>query len=327
MPGLTRCGRCGGALHSGAVQVDVNPPRATARRKRLRKQFSALPKLREQAEILSGRVGMTLIPEWTMPHAPESSILWRLIVPGWAQSYVGHRVRGRLFFWSYLACLIGGLLFVGTPWGTLLLGMAIACHAVSVLEIVLVETDSRFERLSKAAMTLAVLLGGLYVPLWLASLRVANPMVIRQTTAPFHAGDVLLTNTLSSPQPGNVVVYDMPRRQVADAIRGRNAYVVLEGWHIDRILGGPGQTLAFDGRTFTLDGLPAPQLPLNPRRYSTPFSVTARLDEWIILPSTDRYANEPLLNEIGRVRQNQILSRVVLQLQPLSQFGRIRSVP
>lgn len=327
MPGLTRCGRCGGALHSGAVQVDVNPPRATARRKRLRKQFSALPKLREQAEILSGRVGMTLIPEWTMPHAPESSILWRLIVPGWAQSYLGHRIRGRIIFGSYLACFLSGLLMIGTGWGTLLLGLAVAGHAVSILDIVLLETDSRWERLGKGAVTVAVLLGGLYVPLWWASLYVASPLVIPRAAYPFEQGDVLLTNNLFRPQAGDAVVYNIPYRQFGGQVAGRNANVVLQGWRIDRILAGPGQTLAFDGKSFTLDGLPAPHLPLNPRRYRSPFALTARDGEWILLPTTDQYATEEMLAEIGRVPVRNVLGRVVLQLHPLTQFGRIRSLP
>lgn len=327
MPGLTRCGRCGGALHSGAVQVDVNPPRASARRKRLRKQFSAIPKLREQAETLSAQVGKTLIPEWVMPDVPESSILWRLIVPGWGQSYLGHRLRGRIIFWSYLACFLSGLLMIGTGWGTLLLGLAVAGHAVSVLDVVLRESDSRFERLGKGAMTIAALLGGIYVPLWWASLFVASPLVIPRAAYPFERGDVLLTNNLFRSQVGDAVVYNIPYIRFGGQVDGRNANVVLEGWRIDRILAGPGQTLAFDGKSFTLDGVPAPHLPLNPRRYRTPFGLTARSGEWIILPTTDQYATEVMLAEIGRVPTRNVLGTVIFQLHPLTLFGQIRSVP
>lgn len=327
MPGLTRCGRCGGALHSGAVQVDVNPPRATARRKRLRKQFSAVPKLREQAETLSAQVGKTLIPEWVVPDVPESSILWRLLVPGWAQSYLGHRIRGRIFFWSYLACFLSGLLMIGTGWGTWLLGLAVAGHAASVLDIVLLETDSRMGRLGKGAVTIAALLGGIYVPLWWGSLFVASPLVIPRTSYPFEQGDVLLTNMLSRPQAGDAVVYNVPYIQFGGRVEGRNANVILEGWRIDRILAGPGQTLTFDGTSFKLDGLPAPHVPLNPKRYRIPFALTARDGEWIILPTTDQYATEEMLAQLGRVPARNVLGRIVFQLHPLTQFGRIRSLP
>lgn len=324
MPGLTRCGRCAGVLATGEVQIDVQPPRAGARRKRLRRRLSALPAARERLGRLSEKLAGGVIPDWRMPDVPESSLLWRMIVPGWAQHFCGHRLRGHLFFWTYLLLAVAGVLTFGMGLGPLLIGAALACHALSILDMVLIEGSTAWERLGTGLATMAILLGGLYVPLWLVGNRVARPLVMQLNAAPFAAGDVLLVNDWHTPLPGDIVAYEIPfhLHRYNDPTRG-NTVIQFQGLRVDRILAGPGQTLRIDKDRYTVDGQPTTHRPLDPHRFPSVLTLKAGPGEWLILPSADIYMNAEILPTVARVPQSEVTGRVWLRSHPLSRFGRV----
>src|SRR6185369_10691777 len=125
MPGSDACGRCGTSLRLATAVMDVQPPRAGKFRKNLRRVLPA----RKMYYSVRDQAGAVPVPR--MPHLPDTvmpSINWvgdvppwpltlRMVIPGWSHFYAGKRARGHLFLWGFLACLLPGLLLMGTPWG------------------------------------------------------------------------------------------------------------------------------------------------------------------------------------------------------------------
>src|SRR5690606_28629299 len=132
MPGLANCGRCGASLLIGQADIDVHPPRASTRRKQLRRRFPSVHGFRERVHTL-GTALVKGVSHNEQP--PEWPVVWRMIIPGWAHRYSGYHIRAMIFFFSYLALLLSGLYFIGTNRGGLLLGLAFSCHASSILDL------------------------------------------------------------------------------------------------------------------------------------------------------------------------------------------------
>ena len=126
MPGVQTCGRCGASLQLASLPIDVHPPRAGRAAKRWRRWFpidQVLEPLPRRGRRRAGRQEGRSVGH---PTCRRPVVLLRMIVPGWAQRYAGRTVRGRWISWCYLGLLLSGLLFLGTGWGWLLLGLALA---------------------------------------------------------------------------------------------------------------------------------------------------------------------------------------------------------
>lgn len=328
MPGVAACGRCGASTRLAALAIDVQPPRASARAKRWRRW---LP---------SGSIGLLARSFGTMRGAfaeraealPEGPLVPRLIVPGWPQFYLRQVKRGGVFLGLYLACLLVGMLLLGSTIGSIAVGLAMAVHFSSVIDILL--TGGLGKRFVVHALIIcAIILAVVYVPAgWLLS-RFASPHRLLLSAAPFEAGDVILVNAQAyrwrDPRPGEVALYVTPGvRFVPQTTVERNVQYAIAGQRVDRILAGPGQRVAVQDGVIAIDGRTVPLLPLNPRRMPATLSLQVPEHCYLILPTTaleDRFDLAALDWEAASLvpRQN-LLGKVYLRHYPMRRFWWVR---
>jgi len=136
MPGNTRCLKCGGRLGVAGAEIGVEPPRASATTKRLRKWLPQWAwrfrpgRLRDQAGAAAvrgaSRLNLALVPAGAM---------LRMVVPGWAQWYLGNAARGRNYFVPWLMLVLFGLAQWGSLLGSVALYAALCVHGTSIADV------------------------------------------------------------------------------------------------------------------------------------------------------------------------------------------------
>lgn len=324
MPGVQACGRCGASLQLASLAIDVHPPRA-GRLTKLHRRWFPLARFWNRLRNAAARVIPDLRSNWPSD-MPAGDILLRMIVPGWPQWYTGLVRRAKWIFFGYLGLLVSGLLFAGTLLGWLLVGLAIALHAVSILDIVAARIPDVQRRLLCAVATPALLTIVLYYPAnWLLA-QVATPQRIGMTMPPFETGDVVLVNnrayTHAQPELGDVVLYQLPPQNIANA---DHAIYLAVGDRIDRVLAHAGQKVTSGQGRLLVDGQPSPWLPLNPQQVPDGLAVTVPDNCYLILPSVDPFPHPlPVWQTMSIVPRAQIEGRVYWRSQPLWRFGPIR---
>ena len=263
MPGVTHCGRCGTSLMLRTAVIDVHPPRATRWAKLWRKTFTA--RLVRSVRASSKAVER----QWGVPpnmKLPPLGVLCRLLVPGWPQMFDGRPTLGRGLLLGYGVCLLAAAVCFGSTFSSVLLGMAFACHGVSVYDVARRSSPSVGDRLFRMLLGCGLLAAGIYLPAYSLATSYVNPIVIQADRSPLRAGDVLLVNVTtyvrSAPRGGDVVQYQMREAQVmGQTIGGADAVFVFRGPRIDRVLAGPGQVVVWDGERLTVDGQRSTVLP------------------------------------------------------------------
>jgi hypothetical protein len=308
--------------------IDVYPPRASAAAKRLRRW---LPMQRWLGRLASTVLGgaTRAFPSLTLPRSVSAAFL-RMIVPGWPQIYLGHPRRGRIMLAVYVAMLSLGLLFLGTGLGSVALGLAIAVHASSAIDVLWAGSREWQPRLTYAAVVLMGLFYLVYLPAgWLVG-RVATPVPIVGRATPFEPGDVVLYNrsaySRSAPEIGDVVLYRIPPQRFTAPGPGRGPAIYdLRGERIDRVLAGPGQQVTWDNGQLWVDGQPSPWAPLNPQGLLPKLQLTVPAGHYLILPSTEAlgYPVE-VVTRMSCIPREEILGRVYLRHQPLWRWWWIR---
>lgn len=326
MPEIHACGRCGASLRLATATIDVHPPRAGKRAAWWRSRL-----LRRAGyglrDALQG--GVPRISPSDIVDVPETPVLLRLAVPGWAQFYFGRRLLGWVLLGGFIAFLMLGVVFIGTQFGSLMLGLAIACHTSSIVDVVNHAAGSVRRRTAVFLACAGVVALVVYLPAtWLIS-RLAVPQVIMQTLPPFDAGDVVLYAPGLRGWPaigsGDVVLYSPPGVRVA---LGDHRQLVVRGDRIDRVLATSGQTASWKNGALEIDGQPSNLKPLNPGGCPYSLSVTVPQGTYLILPSSldatraAQVAGGP--REMSLIPQSQVRGRVFLQSQPLSRFSWIR---
>lgn len=331
MPGVIHCGRCGTSLMLRAAVIDVHPPRATRWAKLWRKTFTSrlVRSVRASSKAVERQWGVT--PNMELP---PLGVLCRLLVPGWPQMFDGRPTLGRGLLLGYGVCLLVAVICFGSTLCSLLLGMAFACHGVSVYDVARRSSPSAGDRLFRVMLGCGLLAAGIYLPAYSLATSFVNPIVIQADRSPLRAGDVLLVNVAayvrSAPRVGEVVQY-----QMADASTlgrtpaGIAAMFVFRGPRLDRVLAGPGQVIVWDGERLTVDGQRSFVLPLNPMGARQRLSVTVPPDSYFILPSTDMaderfQATEENWKRWSIVGKGRIEGRVIWRSWPLSRMGFVR---
>ena len=261
---------------------------------------------------------------------PAEPLFFRMIVPGWPQRYAGRTIRARGMFWGYVALLLMGLLSIGTTAGLIFFGLAVAVHVASITEIVASNVFDLGRRFAYAIVTVTVLLAVVYYPVYWLIGQVASPQQFLLASPPFAAGDVVLVNPSayrwSDPQPGDVVSFELPQRDIQTAGGGRYGTLYrLQGVRVDRILARAGQQVTSDRGNLLIDGQPSPWLPLNPHQVPDEVHITIPDGSYLIIPSGGLIQFPlPVWQVACIVPRELIHGRVYLQCQPLRQFGRIR---
>jgi len=155
-----------------------------------------------------------------------------------------------------------------------------------------------------------------------------TPRRIVTNAAPLQAGDVLLVSPIayrySSPQAGDIVLYDIPRTTLSGRTNaGNQAQVIIASAHIDRILAVGGQTIERRDGALYVDGEPTPFRPLNPNWASQLLQRTVPPGQLLIIPSTNPYIRSGNVDRVCLVSESRLAGKVLLRTQPLSRFGII----
>ncbi|HEY1684719.1 MAG TPA: S26 family signal peptidase [Tepidisphaeraceae bacterium] len=272
--------------------------------------------------------------QWGGPMAPWSMI-WRSVVPGWTHFRAGQRIRGLLFFWSFLACLLPGLLLIGTGMGSLLLGFAFSIHASAFADMLsqyLPTRDFRSLMINSLVAMLALAIF-LYVPLWWAMSRVAAIRTVQISAGSIlQSGDVVVVNHYfhrsSWPQPGTVVLYDLPFMQLEGTPLGHERRLMdYEGERVDRVLAVGGDKVQWKNNQLYINGKLSNLQPLNPSTLPKEIGFTATPGSVVILPSTTTPLGPPLSDlqyaALSCIPREKVEATVYLRLHPLSRIGLI----
>jgi hypothetical protein len=329
LPGLDLCGRCGASLRIATAVIDVHPPRASQRRFR-RLGFDSW--LRRKSQAVSTMLDSAL---WTSTiDRPPSLVVARMIVPGWPQVYLGQTARGRLFLWTYGVFMALALVLLGTNWGSLLLGLALAVHAASVIDIVFTGMSR-----GRSAFYFCLIYGGfvallVYWPAIFLFSRLAVPLEVMVATGSLEPGDIVLCNPSayrwSSPQPGDIVLYDMNsvRLRSYQTQGHRNVIYGVEGRQMDRILAGPGQKATVVEGDLRIDGNPESRKPLNASVRFEPLTLTVPSGFYLIVPSgvplLNNMISSQLVSQGGLVPSSAIEGKIYFRKYPFNRLGFIR---
>lgn len=323
MPGITHCGRCGTSLTLRTTTINVHPPRATPWAKTWRKTWIAkrIRSFRESTRSvrLQWNIGL---PE-TLPSA---ALILRLVVPGWAQIYAGQQSLGRGLLFGYAFFILGAIVCFGSTASTFLLGMAFACHGMSVYDIFRRSASGIRDQVFRVLLSCGLLAALVYLPAQSFLTRFVDAVVIQENRASLLAGDVLLLRR-TTPKIGSVVQYQISEAVVNGRLEtGYAANFRIEGARIDRVLAGPGQVIDWDGKRLSVDGQPTTLLPLNPLGARLPFSHTVPADSWLILPSTDFMNGQFVVTPenwrmFSTVRTDQIDGQIIWRSWPWSRMG------
>jgi type IV secretory pathway protease TraF len=328
MPGVPVCGRCGARMQLAAAAIDVHPPRATPGIKRLRRWvpwYGLAARFRDAVETLA----RITLRELNLPHLLPS-VFVRMLVPGWPQLFTGQTARGKTFLGAYLALLAVGILFVGTPAGSVALGLAFAVHASSVIDILWAGTTDWRTRVTFAAACLAVLGVVVYLPVAWGVTRFVVPRQIRLAAPPFAAGDAVLYNPSayrwSEPAPGDVVLFQVSPQDVS--MPGAHTVYRMGGEFIDRVLAAPGQSVKWEGEVLWVDGQPSAWRPLNPARVTMNLQGTVPERHYLVVPSAQPQGAPvypiDVWTRMSLVPRENLLGRVFLRHQPLARWWWVR---
>jgi hypothetical protein len=330
MPGLTICGRCGSSL-ALASDIEITPPRASVRAKRLRRLlptwssrdwFTTRQRLARTTRTLRELVGQELATTW-----PRPGVWLRFIVPGWAQLANGDPRRGRLFLRAFAGLVAGVLFFYASTLGNMLIGLSFSLHVSSVIDALGGHGGVR-QRLYQSLLGMLLLGLLIYFPIgWVVS-RVAAPRQLNQTMGEFRQGDVLLANHWDHPEPGQLVFWWMARdiRQ-SDPYEGSGlghmVYMQRAGERVARVIAGPGQSVEWDGHELRVDGklLDFKAHHIEPRKLPTenPFHVSPGyyLIQAVDVPIIDQVNDPNLWRATSLAREEFIRGRIYMVYQPL----------
>lgn len=326
MPGITVCGRCGAQLQRSPATIDVHPPRASVRAKRWRRWF---PWYRYEAALRSavGRLPALRTPELDWDRLP-SGIFMRMVVPGWPQTYMGQPRRGRWMLGAFLVLLAAGMLSIGTTFGALLLGTAMAVHISSIMDVLWPITHDWRARAMVVLVCVAAVGTVIYVPPVWALSQIAGVRRIATTAGPLQAGDVLLYRPGRTGNVGDVVLYEITQAQVPSrTAAGYAAIYRVQGEYVDRIIAGAGQSIVWENGQLHVDGQLAPFQPLYPDTLNADLRFTVPPGYYGILPSAqpqDAPSFPPdVWQAMSLVPQTQIRGTVVLRQRPICRWGRL----
>ncbi|HEX4144636.1 MAG TPA: hypothetical protein VHY91_14110 [Pirellulales bacterium] len=243
----------------------------------------------------------------------------RLILPGWAQTYLGERVVGQRFFWVWLALALAGVACYGSQFGAIVLGAMVAVHCGSIIDVFW-RLDGVGARVRRQIATAAgcILVTAAY---WLIGVNVHRVVDSRQwieVGQPFAARDVVLFRPGAyadrAPQPGDVVVYSSQGRAQPTTILGWRAAVQINGDWVDRVIAGPGSHVVWESGQLWVDDQLSDLRPLNPERMPQRLELTVPEQSFAIFPTTHPYFSPAA--ETSVVNRGRILGLAIARNYP-----------
>jgi hypothetical protein len=252
----------------------------------------------------------------------------RCLIPGWAHSHRGNVYRGRMFFLTYIALLLTGLLFFGTIPGSMLIGLAFATHIASASDALVGQYSRVTDRLALTfgcATALGLLI---YLPVGITVSQHAVPFGITRPIESFAAGDVLWYNPSATIANGDIVLYSVPETTLIGE-NNHTRYVLQNQW-ISRVVAQGGQRIQAKSGKLYVDDQPISTPP--------PVNLSAQFEAGLIVPDGS-YLVMPnsILPETARINmiawrnlsfvpRNRIIGKVFFRSQPLWKMSTLTDV-
>lgn len=320
VPGLSACVRCQSMLDLSSL--DIHPPRS-------RRRGSGPAESAPQVVLAARNFRMRTAD--AARRAFNRRVLGPVlagIIPGVLQLRAGRRRLGRFLLIAWIAAILLATLVLCGQWlGFVALILLPTIHGISIGSAIAQHCQmTRFWRRFALGCGLTIALMVLvYRPIQLEISRHVQVIQIAHMPQPSRwlaDGDVILcsdTNPQSrSLRAGEVVAYQM-----------------VYGVGIDRILGGPGDTLEVVEGKVLINGqeLPEELGPLGRVPWPQQDKTTAGPNEYLILPSLLGYmqgghpehdALQRYLAGFTRVPADRILDKPVWRTAPLSRWGAFR---
>jgi hypothetical protein len=339
VPGSAACGRCGTTLRFDELDIATEPPRAP--------KGGVLPRLmgRQRWSRFRADLTMTGLAFHPLLHGlfghdlPPLREWLRMLVPGWPLRSIGQTTIGWGVLAGWLLLVALSILFIGTHFGGLFLGLAFALHFASGLATFRLAGRQRLHLFRAAALLVLLLVVTLYLPFpWLFQRFVAQPVTVNRDIGPFEQDDVILYSPLSTrAAPGDWVMFEVSERRTIQAgARQVNAYV-YPGQYMARVLARPGDLVEWNGSELRVNGEPAVWQPAGDRADRRPQKTTVPQDMYFVapwvpdvigynVPNMPGLATGPisLKDSTLYVSRSQVQGRVFYRLHPISKMGRVR---
>ena len=210
-------------------------------------------------------------------------MFWKGLVPGLAQWYIGRKPHDKVFFFGWLFLALLTFLTFGLTISNILLGLAISWHLASIIDVAIVTTQDRSDRIALSSVMVIGAVFLFYVPTSTLCWNHLGVQGVNGEAGPLRDGDTLLYtmswNTIK-PRVGDFVLYNAPQVEYPSSGPG---HVVnrLGGNMFDRVLALEGQTVSWKEGQLTIDG--------NPSFYQPFISVTHPPDVTFVVPKGQCY--------------------------------------
>jgi signal peptidase I len=323
-------------LALNSLNIDVHPPRASRRSKRLRRWIPRREYYRAR-DFVSDSLGDTLgrFAESLRIPLPSLAVARRFVVPGLAQIHAGMAARGWGFLILYVLLLGPGLIAWGTNLGPFLLGLAFSVHLCSIIDYLAQEGNVEMSSMgTAAAFVILMLVLGIYGPAGWGLWHVAATREYAMASPPFDRSDIVLYNRWAyarrPPRPGDVVLVRSNSGPLVpqESDRPHVRRYLRENEYIDRLLGGPGDRVVWDSGTLAVNGTAVPWGPLIPSKLPKHLEITVPNGSYLVLPTSSltTSAESPAQQweNRGFCTIDDILGGVYLRLHPLSRLWFIR---
>jgi hypothetical protein len=277
--------------------------------------------------------------------APPALMFLRALVPGWTLRTVGATAAGWAVLVAWVGLLLMALVNLGYQLSGLYFGLAFTLHYCSGLYATRLAGFDRVYTFRVGALLAVILVVFLYAPVALLQNQVFRPVPIIRSVGPFREGEVVLYTPLAtSARPGQWLVFEIREggiQQIRNAANQPANVNIQRGQYLAEVLAVPGDRVAWDGATLTVNGAAAPWQPAERRRpkkkeqHTVPpglYFVTPWLPDEVPYnipiqgPQAVAFAAgaTSLIDPTYHVDADRVIGRVFFKLQPLSDARRVR---
>lgn len=323
---MKQCARCMARLDIG--EIDVHPPRAKRPQKRTPNLWRWRWKVWRKS---AGESIKNVVLPGTRQVAFEGG-LWEwlaLLVGGLNQSWRGERF-GKVWLAAWLVLLLLSIVFAGTNFGAVFLGLLFATHVASVIDLFFRQWEEWSTRIRFVLLT-ALMFGCVYwgtshaLGWWVRSFQ------FRGATADLHAGEVLWYFPGGACRIGDIAFYRTHQTALPGRINGVVAQIRIVGDRANRVIAQAGDRVRWDGKQFFVNEVLSRWQPGTAMLPLVPFELAVPPNSFYVLPEAllaeGMFDHQGVvtrrleqLESVGIVGIHQIHGRVFLRSYPIHQM-------